>query len=77
MVTPSDPARDLEVKLAAYERTGLPEYWIVDPEARTVTVYRLDGDTYAEPVVVAEGQTLQPRAPAGFALEVADLFAAP
>jgi len=32
---------DAVIKRKLYERHGIPEYWIVDPELETVTVYRL------------------------------------
>ena len=38
--------RDLEVKRLEYARAGIAEYWIVDPEDRTITVLQLIGDTY-------------------------------
>ena len=29
-----------------YARNGVPEYWIVDPDARSVTVHVLTGGAY-------------------------------
>lgn len=37
--------RDRDIKLRAYDRVGVREYWLVDPEAKTVTVYgRVEGE---------------------------------
>jgi len=45
-----------------YERHGVPHYWLVDPEARTVGQYTLDGTpyvsgTYGQPTVLRPGDT--------------------
>lgn len=39
----SDRKRDLVTKRAEYAAAGIPEYWIVDPETRTIQVLTLDG----------------------------------
>lgn len=50
---------DLEVKLAAYARAGVPEYAVVDPSARTVSCYRSDDSgTYPLPRVYTETDSL-------------------
>lgn len=49
ILSPSRTAHDRELKLALYERTGVPEYWIVDPDDRSVERYRRDGGRYGEP----------------------------
>lgn len=38
--------RDYEDKRRDYERAGIREYWIVDPDERRITVLVLDGDAY-------------------------------
>jgi Uma2 family endonuclease len=44
VLSPSTGTRDREVKRLLYERTGVREYWLVDPEQARVTVYRRAGD---------------------------------
>jgi Uma2 family endonuclease len=41
VLAPSTSRRDRGVKFADYAAHGVQEYWIVDPEARTVERYRL------------------------------------
>jgi Uma2 family endonuclease len=38
--------RDYDDKRHDYERAGIPEYWIVDPDEKLVTVLVLDGSNY-------------------------------
>lgn len=38
-MSPSNPEQDTEVKLEAYARAGVSEYWIVRPAERDVLVY--------------------------------------
>ena len=38
ILSPSNPAHDVQTKRAAYARAGVPEYWIVRPETRDVIV---------------------------------------
>ncbi len=58
---------DLTVKSRLYARGGIPEYWVVEPKTRKVTVHRepradgtwasvtvLDGDAYVSPLFSSE-----------------------
>ena len=47
VVRPDDPRRDRVTKRREYAQTGIPEYWIVDPAQRSITVLTFDGQTYA------------------------------
>jgi Uma2 family endonuclease len=49
VASPSTAAYDRDEvfgKRGAYARAGIPEYWIVDPQQRTVEVLLLDGEAY-------------------------------
>ena len=48
IVSPSSGQMDYARKLVLYQTAGVREYWIVDPQRETVTVYDLENDR--EPV---------------------------
>ncbi len=41
VVSPESRFRDAVHKVAEYERGGVPEYWLIDPERESATFYRL------------------------------------
>lgn len=58
ILSPSTASYDRTTKLHAYERAGVPEIWLIDPTARTVTIYRLAAGHYTQPIVLElRGQT--------------------
>ena len=58
IVSPSNDAYDRETKHKAYARHGVPEYWLVDPDAREVTIWSdpFDG-RYRSELVTTEAAT--------------------
>jgi Uma2 family endonuclease len=46
ILSPGGSDRDEHLKRRLYERYGVPEYWVVEPEHDFVTVWRLDGGSY-------------------------------
>jgi Uma2 family endonuclease len=46
VLSPSSRSTDRVKKMALYARSGVREYWIVDPERRTLVVNALDGEDY-------------------------------
>ena len=75
-----DRERDLVVKRQEYARAGIPEYWIVDPETRTIHVLTLDGVESGGPYRVhgdfEPGATATSLLLPGFVVSVDECFAA-
>ena len=46
VLSPSTARYDQTVKLAAYERAGVREVWLIDPVDLTLTIYRLEAGCY-------------------------------
>ena len=51
VLSPSTALKDKSIKLRLYRRSGVREYWIIDPVYELVEVYKLDGNTFTEPKV--------------------------
>jgi Uma2 family endonuclease len=73
ILSPSTRERDLNQKAALYAAAGVPEYWIVDPEARTVTVLVLRHG-HCEPVPIVDGHIASVVLP-GLTIDPAAIFA--
>ena len=54
IASPGTRTRDDNLKRKLYERFGVEEYWVIEPEDETIVVYRHDGENYrriSEPAV--------------------------
>jgi Uma2 family endonuclease len=71
----SDPRRDRVRKRDLYARFGVLEYWVVDPDADRVEVYRLRGGAYAKPEMLEPGETLTYERLPGLRIDLTALFA--
>jgi Uma2 family endonuclease len=76
VVSDDDRRRDLETKRREYAQARIPEYWIVDPQDRRISVLKLSGDRYAEHGVFGTGSRAGSLLLAGLEVEVASVFAA-
>jgi Uma2 family endonuclease len=47
--SPGTRKRDETIKRRLYERCGVSEYWVVDPELSVIRVYRREGEGYGRP----------------------------
>jgi Uma2 family endonuclease len=77
VVSAGDPARDKETKRREYAQAGIPEFWLVDPSQRTVTVLALpsQGREYVVHGTYQPGARAQAVTLAGFGVAVDELFA--
>lgn len=68
--------KDAGMKRKLYERYGVQEYWLVDPELETVTVLRLEGDRYVRAHELAKetGDALTSPLLPSFSCPLAELF---
>jgi Uma2 family endonuclease len=53
LISPDSRVRDRRDKFVEYAQGGVREYWIIDPDAETVEVFRLAAGTY-EPVPLGD-----------------------
>lgn len=67
ILSDSTRERDRGVKFEDYAAHGVGEYWLVDPEAKTIEQYVLEGGRYVE-VQPSEGAALTSRVIQGFAM---------
>lgn len=77
VLSPSSKTTDRVDKAALYARSGVEEYWIVDPIAETVTVYGLDGDRFAPSATLERNDDLYSIVLAGFVLDLDTIFTDP
>ena len=75
VVSDDDRRRDLETKRFEYAEAGVPEYWIVDPRTRQITVLVLAGDRYEEHGVFNPGDRATSQLLSDFGVDVDAVFA--
>ena len=54
IISPNTAIKDKREKFALYEKHGVKEYWLVHPEEKTLTVFRLENSRYGRPEIFAE-----------------------
>ena len=74
ILSPSSRVHDMKTKYRIYQRAGVREYWIVDPEIKIVNVFLLEDGQYNAPA----SYTAKARAPVslweGFSVDLSLVF---
>jgi Uma2 family endonuclease len=74
VLSPSTAAYDRVTKLPVYAEAGVPEFWLIDSQAKTVEVLRLQGKKYLVDATLAGDQVLTSDLFPGWQLALRDLF---
>ncbi|MBI3246668.1 MAG: Uma2 family endonuclease [Deltaproteobacteria bacterium] len=76
IVSEEGSERDLVEKRNDYAEARIPEYWIIHPQAETISVLSLQGSAYVEHGVFARGSMATSVVLEGFAVNVSAVFEA-
>jgi len=77
IVSPSSGKYDRVIKLGYYASIGLPEYWIIDPAARTLERLVLDGERYRIDDAVSGDDVFRPASFPELEIPLAKLWTIP
>ena len=75
ILSPSTSYKDQTEKLLLYEKHGIKEYWIVNPDAKYVMIYCLEGVKYGKPEYLTENDILESRALEGLKIDLSEVWA--
>ena len=73
ILSPANTRREMERKLADYAAIGVPEVWVISPEARTVEVLHLEDNRLRSTQIAAQG-TLTLRHFPGVQIDIATIW---
>lgn len=74
VLSPSNTRRDIEDKLEDYRKAGVPECWLVSPEAETVEVLGLSTEGITPVTIYGVDETLRSEVLSDFALRLRDIL---
>lgn len=76
VLSPSTRERDLSSKLRLYECSGVPEYWVIDPDEDTAAIYRSGEGEYKLWALLSakQGHELSSPLLPGWAFALQELF---
>ena len=74
VLSPSTRSRDLNLKRRRYAHFGVPEYWPIDPETRTIRDLALSAGEYLERGTYGVGDELTTSLIPGLVIPVAKVF---
>ena len=79
ILSPGTRKTDETIKRKLYERSGVQEYWVVDPELDAIKIYRRIADAFARvaELSVEGGDALTTPLLPDFSVPLAEIFASP
>lgn len=74
ILSPSTAYKDETRKLSLYEKHGVREYWIVNPDAKFIMIYHLANNRYLKPVYLRDNDILESLVLKGLKINLQDIF---
>ena len=74
VLSPSTTAHDRATKLPLYAEAGVGEIWIIDPQAKTIEILKLQGNKYLVEATLAGSRALTSTCFPGWELPLPDIF---
>ena len=74
ILSPSTAKHDRNTKFRLYQRAGVREYWIVDPDTKTVQVHLLEEGQYHSPVVYIDKSAVPVGIWDDFSIDLSQVF---
>jgi len=77
VLSPHTSVKDQREKLELYERFGVKEYWIVDPQNHVVSVHSLARGEFAKPAIYGPEDTIECAILEGWFLDLGNILPIP
>ena len=74
ILSPSTSRKDLHEKFVLYQRSGVKEYWVIDPVGQWVHQYLKGADAFEPETLLVNMGTLMSKVLEGFELDLATLW---
>lgn len=74
ILSPSTAFKDETNKLKLYEKHGIREYWIVNPEANYIIIYHLKGNRFNKPEYYRDNDIIESSVLKDLRINLADIF---
>ena len=74
ILSPSTAYKDETEKLKLYEKHGVKEYWIVNPEAEYIMIYRIEDEKYGKPEYLKGNEILESRVLSGLTINLGEIW---
>ena len=74
ILSPSTADRDLGYKRTLYARHGVDEYWVVDPEGKSIEVFRLTNGEFVRHGLYVGDQELESPSLTGLSIRLGEVF---
>ncbi len=67
-------SKDESEKLKLYEKHGVLEYWIVNPEAKYIMIYHLNNNKFDKPEYLKDDDIIKSKVLKDFTLKLSDIW---